>query len=228
MPRFMKKKSFKPQTGRKLINKVVKTVLHRQVENKSYDVASNANTITYTGSVFNLVDNLQVGTGTAGSGRIGLKVKPMKLSLRLQIIGNPTTTINQAIRLIVFKYRHEGGSSPTVAQMLQLSGSANAYLSFYNWANTNEGQYHILYDQIHTVSGSQIQTNTSATAYVSFDKYEKIITLNFFGKKINPMMTFTSSANTIDDGGLYLLAISDTVTNGPYLSYYSRFVYEDA
>lgn len=226
MPTF--KKKFKRTTGRKFVNKIVKAVLHKQIENKYYDTFSNLASTNWNGTVYDLSSGLAVGTGTAGTGRIGIKVRPTKFQLALHFQGNPTATISQQLRVVCFRYRHESGVLPLATQILQNVGTATSYMTPYQASTIGEGRYTILSDKMYALSGGQIQSNTAATAYNSNQPYDINVRHTWFGKKVHHTLSYVPSSNAVDDGGFYVLVLSDTAANGPYISLYGRVTYEDA
>lgn len=226
MPRRKTYRKTKRTTTRKFVNKIAKAVLHRQLENKIYDSQLASTSVDYSGAVFNVCSGLASGAGSAGTERLGLSIKPLSLEFNFLVRGNPTSSIYQTMRVIVVQGRKEAATAPTTANILQQTGAVDSYLSSYNWPQMRLGKFKVLYDKTFAVGSSMINSNTAATAYQS-SLPEQINRHKLF-YKFKHNILYTSGATTVQDGGLYIMMISDVSANGPYIDGYTRLMYEDA
>ena len=142
-----------------------------------------------------------IPNGTGFNERVGLKVKGKSIQIRLELIRADST---QLMRVIVFRWFCQ--STPTVGDILE--GTPWPL----NATSVNRaGEYQIMYDNMFALSAS---TNANFV-----DKF-------FIERPMN--ITFTT-ADAVDLGHVYLLAISDSIAvTHPTISYWSRLRYTDS
>lgn len=188
--------------------KAIKAELLRQLETKfSYNV-STASAIDYNGTAFELFPTAQ---GDTGQTVVGNKVTPVYIKVKYSVdLGD---TIN-LITLAVIQWK--GGPQhdpPTGSDVWQASGSIIAPLSA--WDETNKHNFKVLGVQTHAL-----------------DTYNPKCVGEFkiHGKYMRPV-SYTEGDITAAprDGGLYLIAISDSaVSTHPALAFYAGIYYKDA
>lgn len=161
--------------------------------------------ITSSGSVNKLC---VISQGDGVSNREGNSVHPLNLSYRIFLIPNATPT-QTAFRVIVFKGKGERGSSYTPIEILE----STSMTSFKSISNRYDSR--ILYDKTYLLG------NPSAGPVVSYDCGVLRI-----GGHISFDSTDATGA-TIDDGGLYVLLLSNQATNTPTISCNFRLTYTD-
>lgn len=162
---------------------------------------------TSTGtSVTNLGTLVQLHTITQGDGasdRDGMSVKPAHLTMRYSAQVSSAATATR-LRVIVFRGKQENGSVPTVANFLQVVNPNSPK----NWSN--KFHYKTLYDRTHVLSSTGNQEivgkiNQKQFGHINFQQ---------------------GSANT-ENGGYYLLLLTDEATNAPSVKYHARLTFYD-
>jgi len=204
--KFYKKNQSKADAALALAKKVA-----RQVNTEvKYRLNSIASPIDDNGTVFRLCT---VPVGDQETERIGDSIKTMRVSGRLFITQNESAQ-KTALRCILFRGKQERGEDYAV------SGGDNYILSTtatqtYLAPKSENKKYasKILYDKLYHMSNNG---NSSL-----------ILNWNF---KLFGHVQYTSSddtGETIEDGGLYLLVISNETTNTPSFNAELRFTYTD-
>lgn len=116
------------------------------------------------------------------------------------------------IRVIIGQTQRGGVGTPTVGNVLQTTGQAQASNSLRLFERMKN--YKILYDKTHTLSAGQNMAES----------------LNVFiaGSRLQPI-EFASTGNSITGGDIWILAISDDgVANYPGFRGISRLVFNDS
>lgn len=163
-----------------------------------------------TNAAGNVLPLSLIGQGDNHGEREGISIKNSRLSGRLHFIYDAAATNSSCIRLIIFKWKQESGVLPTVAQVLDTTGSLD-YLAPKLY--TNRFQSKILYDRIHVLNeaGNMAQVQN--------------LDIKLFGHT-----NYNNTGNTItalDDGGYYMLTICDVAGNQPVLSGVLRLSFVD-
>lgn len=170
--------------------------------------AAIGSVISNTGIITNLTVINQGGTYQQ---RIGDSIKPMRLSGRLGITMSPSAT-DTTVRLILFRAKQENENPPAVlggqyGYLDNVSGGLT-YLAPKSWPN----RFHFK-----TI-------------------YDKLITLNHEGKssytkdwdfKLYGHVNYAPGQTDIEDGGLYLLMVSNENSNMPTIQFTYSLTFTD-
>lgn len=163
---------------------------------KFADVTASGTTITTAATLVNLTPISQGDTDTNRNGDI---VTFKSLFIRLSMTPNATAGMN-FLRMIVVQDKASLSAAPNIGAILEASTN---YLS--PISNDSGKRIKVILDRTYTVdadgNGSQV------------DKLYR---------KLNIRAEFDDAATIPQINSLYLVLISDQVTNGPSVSYYSR------
>lgn len=188
------------------------------VEYKAIDVSNPNAQVTNAGGVV-LLNGCARGDDIGERDGRQITLRSVDIRMELQPIG--TATSPHAIRIIVFVDKQANGTAPTPANVLTLTGSAEATVSAQNLEYRN--RFWILSDKVYTFG---CEYGGAAVGV------EKLVATRFW-RSLNIKTTFNSgTAGTVADiatNSLYLLAISDTATAAqePFLQFYSRVRFTD-
>lgn len=169
------------------------------VEHKYADYDAGA-TVLAAGTVYPLFNPSQ---GDGQTQRDGDSVKLQSLNLRMTISHNTSAT-GSYIRCIIFRGHQERAVAYTTAMLLQ-TATIDSPKTYENRFRTK-----ILHDQTYNISNVGINS-----------KFIRIT------KKLFGHVVFTPANTTIEDGGLYMLLISNEATNVPSANWYSRTTFTD-
>lgn len=174
----------------------------KEVEVKRFVDSQTNQAISYSGTVYNLLEPAQ---GDGVDERIGDVVTAKSILLRYQI--NHADSTN-TMRIIVFKYMAPGTPSPST--ILESTATTGASLEPINWENRRD--IRVLYDNL-IASSTYTNATTVEKAYI---------------KRIGKVQ-FDPAATTSQWGGLFLLAISDSSTvSHPLITFRSSVKYIDS
>ena len=176
-------------------------------EVKYVDVLSAVAVRTYGGTVTPLS---LLAEGDTVNNRAGESVRAHGLEIRGQISANNTALTNTA-RVIVVQDAACLGATPAASDILEITG-AGAPLS--PWNHLGARRFNILWDS------GPMYVNTNGDFIKT---YEAVIPLR-------DHIGYNGAAGAIANqhvGGLFLLEMGDVVTNGPSMSFYSRFHFVD-
>lgn len=173
--------------------------LRPRPENKYFDI-QRSDTIVSSGVVRALF------TPFPGSGVddiIGYSCWLKSWLMRIVVIPNSTEQLNY-LRVIMFQDKQVNGSTPAVTDVLESA----SYISPLNAANWQ--RFKVRFDKLYTVdsdgNGSQV---------------DKIF------RKFRILYRGDSSQGITVTNGLYLLLISNQVTNGPQVDFHSRIKFNE-
>lgn len=188
-----------------LVNNVRRFI---NTEIKHKDVTSSA-TYSYNGT---LRDLSAITVGDTEQQRDGQSVKPLNLTVRGLLTGD-SSGANCQIRVIIFRMKQENGVTPTAADILENTGSANVIFSPKNY--TDRFRSNILHDQVYCIN-QQLSTIAS-TKY-----FEKVI-------KMNGHISFDGTGTTRENGGIYMFIFSNRAPASaePTVSFTSRLTFTD-
>lgn len=225
--RYRRKKTYKPRakgandrtvtvwSGHSVLEKANKALqlaskVYRFVntEIKFHDVTTSATAIPNTGTINGLS---AVPQGDGQSSRDGDSMKPLHLTVRGYLVSNQANAYPQIVRVIVFRGKQENGVGFSATDILETA----SVLSPKNY--TDRFRTKILYDQTFHLN----QPGLTAAAYGEISRPFNI------NMKIIGHTNFTATSTSIEDGGLYILYLSNNVTNLPTMDYYSRLTYVD-
>lgn len=151
----------------------------------------------------------KMAQGVNGSQRNGQQVKFRTLRLRINIQRNAlATSVADHVRVIVFRFHYPDGALPTANKILE---SPTDYLSYFD---PNEARaYRVLFDRVVTLTS---------------DSPDRILRIN--RTRLNSISKYdTTAADTagLVSGHFFVLYLSDTNTNSPYVGFNSRMMYVD-
>lgn len=174
-------------------------------EKKYHDVTQTPETISYNGDV-TLLSGMAAGDDVGN--RQGNSVLARSLYFRADITGNTQNTSN-VTRCIIFIDKMNQGTAPTASDILSVVGASNAVNSPLNVDHIT--RYSILLDKAWTTSVNGTQRHT-------FKKY-----INLYKH-----LKYTGTAATdVYQNAIYVLWITDVVSNDPQVTWYSRLGYMD-
>lgn len=176
------------------------------VEKKYYDTTISTAAVTETGVI---TDISAIAQGDSALNRDGDSLKPLGLNMRFTLKGDASTSRDTSIRVIVFRMKHENAVVPSVSDVLDVV-SINA---MYNY--TERPRFNVLMDKIYTLPIND--STVIPQRYYSFSS------------RLTGHMKFVTGQVTHEDGGIYLLRISDesTATNRPQFGSTTRITYVD-
>ncbi len=220
---YRKKKYAKNDMKQYVTKSQLDDILDRNVEDKFIDVTEDSVRITSTlGEGDQQIRELtQIPEGDDASSRIGLKIKPKSLALRLYYNGTQTGFNNDTvtrIRCIIFQWHLDAADQPGVDDILALPGSLETDTQAYNnLSNTNK--FTIIFNKL-----VSIQNVDNASNFSDQDSL-----FREFGPR-QRQLYFVSGSADATTGQFYILLISnkESLADAPIVSYYSRFRYEDA
>lgn len=200
------------------VQKYVKSVIHKQIEDKFIQDDQMVVTAISDNATTLLINGIAPAAGVQG--RVGEKIR------LTQVIGNfvfaiaggsiPGTTSAPFVRLMLIYDKQPNGAGPVLNQLFALPGAGNTFLSPLNPAGVP--RYQVLHDSFH------ILTVEGGAANVSDNRYLHV------SKKLRHQTKYNDgTAGTIADintGSLYWLICSD-VTSCVY-KYSGLLRFEDA
>ena len=216
--------------GHKLSGQLVtKRMLNNRLEKKFVDsylpytmMDRNGN---FTRVSYNGIAGAEIIRGTGENNRIGDRIKPVKLELRLStyydpssvgVLANPT----HQVRVIIFKWNEDIASvTPTSASILQYPsvgiGAYNQITSPYNHGQVRQADFKIVYDKTFSVGSSSPA---------------RVITKKF---KLQGNLDFTYNSDAGGGTGHYYVWCSADDASGAHtpsvqLQYHTRLHYVDA
>lgn len=177
----------------------------RKPELKVIDVATST-TASSTGFTTELVP---CTTGTEISDKLANQVTIRRLQMKMSLVKNASSQFTR-VRILIVRGKQENGTLKTLADILQT-------VDTYSPKNFDDRfDSIILFDQVYHMS-----SNFSGGSVFGEPPIEIDMKLNF-------VKSFVSNSADTDNGGLYLMAVSNEATNVPTVQYYSRVSYYDA
>lgn len=207
---FYKKKFNLQDVGRTAIKalaavKKVKRVLN--TEEKVFDATTAINP-TNAGAIQSLLAPPQ---GDNIGSRDGDSIRPLNLEFKWHCTQQVAFTINASVRAIIFRGYGEHGTAPIPANVLELLTAVqgiNAPITY-----QNRERFTVLYDNTITLT-SGIQDGSAKNGS--------------FQCQLSGHTLYTTGATTVEDGGLWLLLITDALlATGPAWYSYSRVWFSD-
>lgn len=198
-----------PRASERKIRQVVKSELKKEIESKFYDY-SVSSTISTALTAINPLTSFARGTGP--SNYIGMKVKPVFLTIRGTLTGSDATNF---VRMVVIQDKSVSGT-PNVSTIFQNTT--------YPWISPFNVDY---IDAYNVLADRFIQFRTFESAAGTFSGTTKYFKIKIPGKKLR-QITYTN-AGAADTGTLWILFISDSsLVSHPSYTFTSRFTYSDA
>lgn len=181
-------------------------VIREQGEEKFHDVLRAFTGLSYAGFIEDLT---AISQGTADSNRIGDKLTPKRMEIRL----NVPDALAGTFRFIIFRWK--ATSVPIPGDILKPAHVNTQYAPLAPYFHDQRSQFNILYD-----SGVLSQGSVNASKTFTFNKSMKMA---------NKDVKYTA-AGTAGSGKIYLLSINDgdpLISSPPQLSYIVRLTYTD-
>jgi len=182
-------------------------VVARQIETKRADNTWANQTFDYnTGLVLSLTNGMI--EGTADGQYVGTHIRPAGLIIRAQYTRSDTS---QLIRVIMIQ--NKAGGVPLLSTLLSSVNNVTAPLSNYD-VDYND-TYRVLFDRLVSMDSIRGTTGTMIIR-IPMKKLQRI--------------TFGNATGLLEKGGIYLCAISDSVTATahPVLDIRASLYYKDA
>lgn len=164
---------------------------------------SSGDTVSWTGSVANLCQPPQ---GDGVTSRDGDSIKTIRLSGRLFITQNASAT-DSLLRVIIFRGKNE---NRTVYAPTDVLYSSTGLMIFNGKEHENRFRTKTLYDKTFSMSDT--------------GKSNFLVNLNL---KLDGHITFGSGSTSIENGGVYMLLVSNEQTNFPKVAYTLKTSYTD-
>lgn len=173
-------------------------------EVKFLDTAINTSSTGVNGAITAL-DSIPEGDGE--SARSGTSVKPMRISFRLNATQHASATLT-ILRLIIFRGKFERDNEPTVSDIFASTGV--------NQFKVNDKKYntkfivdrHYIFDAVNTSRTKKIDGSYKLFGHIQFDASQ-------------------TDGTDHENGGVYLLLISNEATNAPTVVGNFRLTYTD-
>lgn len=205
-------KRARPQNQLALTQTIVRRELRKNIDWKYTDNSFNG-TVSATGAITSLLANLI--RGDAGLNEFsGNDVKPQAITFKYYVNSNQ---IFNSVRVVLFQWFDS--ATPVISGVLQTNATSLATIS--PTLVTNKKYIKVLYDKTHVIAptaGGDTTVIGQGVAHAS---------VYIPGRKLRPVR-YNSSANTVQDGNIYCLQISDdNVISYPGLIWYSRITFAD-
>ncbi len=203
-------------------------ILDRRIEDKFLDVNREAVPVLPLSAVINerVLELSVTPEGDTASSRIGLRTKPKSLAMRFLYTANDVvpTIPNSAhsIRTMVIQWHLDAADPPVVADILNLdipllTGEGQT-LAYYNLGNINK--FSVVYNKI-----IHLNRDDDAGTWLNQDEFYKS-----FPKNQKNCLFEAGTNGDPTTGTFYLLMFSTALAgeDNPFVSWVSRFRYEDA
>lgn len=149
----------------------------------------------------------QIVQGDAYNQREGNSIKAVSHQIRMVIQPAVTATSNNVARFIVFRDTQQQGTTPTVAQVLE-TGAFNSYIN-----HLNGQRFQVIWDKV-----VDVPPQGQNDAVRIFKLYKKD---NSHIKYSGPNFSDTR------EGNIYVLVISNELTDTPFIEFNYRLRYVD-
>lgn len=208
-------KRARPQNQLALTQTIVRRELRKKTDWKYTDNSAVVTNTSSTGAITSLLANLV--RGDAGKDNFGgNEIYPQAVTVRYFWTSNQTYN---AVRFMIFQWFDS--STPVVSGILESNATTTATLS--PVLITNKRYIKVLYDETHVIA----PTASGDTTVLGYGATSPAIKVYIPGKRLKPVR-YNSSANTLQDGNIYCLAISDdSLASYPAVSWYSRVTFSD-
>jgi len=123
-------------------------------------------TLTFASATLQITSVSDIAQGTTDITRIGDKLRPKALSLKLSIVRNPlTSNIVEFVRVCVIQWHPQFSLQPPTATTLFLNDPATATITpFSEWIVDGRSAFVVLFDKLFTMTGLTATTE-GALAY---------------------------------------------------------------
>jgi len=181
--------------------KAIKRLIN--VEKKNHDIANSLATVS-TGTIHALTT---ISQGASTSTRVGDSIKPLYLNFR-GYIENVHISNSGQVRIIVFRGKKENAITPLVSDVL----ASLSVISQYNYTDIN--RFTILKDKTYVINpGTAITASTAVQFNLSC--------------RLDGHIKYVTGGTTIEQGGLYVLYITNNSVQAPAVYYNQRLTFTD-
>lgn len=196
------------------VSAVVRKELRKKTDWKYTDHSASGN-VTSSGSIISVLSNLV--RGDAGLNEFsGNDLRPQALLIKYYMMTNQTYN---SVRLLVFQWFDS--SVPVPSGILQSTSTSFATIS--PTLVTNKRYIKVLYDKTHIMAPTAADGAGNVVGWGTQEPQ----TIYIPGKRLRPVR-YNSTTNVVQDGQIYVLAISDdSLTSYPQLFWYSRVTFSD-
>lgn len=199
--------------GQPTVQAIVQKELRKKTDWKYTDHSANGS-VSSTGTVTSLFANLTRGQ-LGIDNFLGNTVTPQGLLFKYYYTTNQTYN---SCRILVFQWLD--AATPVPAGILQ--STATGYATISPTLVTNKEYIKVLYDKTHVIAPTAGGDTTPIGLGTS-----DCIKVYIPGKRLRKVR-FNSGTNVVQDGNIYVLAISDdAVISYPGLYWYSRITFSD-
>jgi len=210
--RVARRRPARSNNVRAIARQEAKKAVARTVESKTFDGAVATIGVDYTGTstvwsaTLDSSTAVSITQGVSESQYLGAWIQPTYLMIRGTVTLADTTNM---IRFIVVQDRAAG--VPTLANVLQSVGNARAPLS----------AFEVDYNSTYRVLADRLIALTVSDTFKVFKVK--------LGKKLLQRIHFNDAGGTLERGGIYMMAISDSAAAvHPSIQLYWRLHYKDA
>lgn len=180
-------------------------------EIKFHDVQATNTAYDSTGTIVNLST---IAQGDGDNARDGSSIKLAHLTMRMSWSSNTTDTTPQRVRMILFRGKNEKSTPPTISTLLEDTTQYDNIVSPKNW--DHKFNTRVLYDRVIVLTPNASASNQSKELVISKKLYGHV-----------KFATNDTAGTDIENGGLYMLIVSDETTNAPTCTFYSRLTFYD-
>lgn len=210
-----RRKRAKASTSTTTVQAVVRKELRKKTDWKYTDVGSTAVPVYNTGTIASMYANLT--RGDLGINNFeGNVVNPQALTFKYYA---ETAQPFNTIRVMLIQWFD--AATPLLAGLLQSTSSGLAVIA--PTLVTNKQYIKVLYDRTHMLAPSAADGGA-----IFGNGIMQPVTVYIPGKRLRNTR-FNSGTNVVQDGNIYLLAVSDDAALGTVnLNYYSRITFSDS
>lgn len=196
------------------VQAVVRKELRKKTDWRYTDVSSAAASVSSTGTITSLLGNLV--RGDAGLDNFqGNEIKPQALLFQYYLTTQQTYN---SMRVMIIQWFDAG--TPVLSGILQNTTTSIATIS--PTLVTNKRYIKVLYDKTHILAPTA-GGDATVLGYGTAEPVKVYIP----GKRLRAVK-YNSSNNTVQDGNLYVIAVSDdSVPSYPGIWWYSRVTFSD-
>ena len=194
---------------------IVKKELRKNTDWKYTDFALNGTAIYNTGQISSMLSNLTRGDNGFQNFQ-GNIIRPSGLLVKYKL---DTTQVFEHCRVMLIQWFD--ANTPVLAGLLQTTTTGLGTIS--PTLVTNKAYIKVLYDKTHSLA----PTASDGAGNVVGAGVPEPVTVYIPGKRLKPIR-YASTSNTVQDGDLILLAVSDdTALSTVNLTFYSRVTFSD-
>lgn len=214
--RAIRKYKSKKQSTRMIATKALNKAnrLQRSRELKRIELAAQSQTISTSGSTFELVE---IGTGDTETTRDGTQIVPKTVQVNYWVEFDTNQTVPVYVRVLLYQSGKLDTSSTGLSpgDIWQETGTNLAGISLKLWQSERPVNFKVLYDRLHLLndtSGNRVAER--GKIYIPAKKLRKV--------------TFNNAGNSREYGDISMVVISNVATNMPLFHYVSRVTFNDA